>query len=580
MARRWAKHTPKGKTLPARVGKMVAVEPKGALPKAPVELPLMGRARKDRIPGGLADKKTARDFDRQALAAGIAVEMEHTSDRAVAAEIAMDHLTEDPSYYTKLSQMEGKLTNDPNNPADVLAVRHPKRHPEIATRLGHMQKAKGEPRIGHKYIRREQIGPSRYRYYYSHPTHGEIAVDAKHGEAKAGHFPTWPATGVDVHFEHPTLGHQTWSASYKQGGKSAKLSSWTQRAAYDPSFGEATKGHAQVAREVVAETGRRVTEDFEQQQRAKAQAEKASSRKVVKSSHPKMEEVTECPACSGPMLGKCGSDGTCGCGCGDKLKKRRLPLIGAADENLEALPNDLRALISQLPLEMQTTELGGAGQVDPRPSLQAMNYHVPSRYDGSCATCAHSKRNGYVLDCTAINGSPPVAWNGRCDLWTGSAILMRSRVMADGKVLVKSDKGAGPTKPYGTQQMPDYQYIYHVLPDEEEQARQGEEMQHRRRMANAVGHHGFHGSPPEPTLRGDDVAPVKVPPRRAESLTKPTHLPPLVFKRREEELVETRDRLMGKVPNDSLYQEAMKAAQEDRKRRKSKALVKNPPTGV
>lgn len=60
----------------------------------------------DKIHGGLADSKTPKDFDRAALAQGQKVEMEHTDDPAKAREIAMDHLTEDPDYYTKLARME------------------------------------------------------------------------------------------------------------------------------------------------------------------------------------------------------------------------------------------------------------------------------------------------------------------------------------------------------------------------------------------------------------------------------------------------------------------------------------------
>jgi len=34
--------------------------------------------------------------------------MEHTTDRAVAREVAMDHLTEIPDYYSRLDKMEGE----------------------------------------------------------------------------------------------------------------------------------------------------------------------------------------------------------------------------------------------------------------------------------------------------------------------------------------------------------------------------------------------------------------------------------------------------------------------------------------
>lgn len=60
----------------------------------------------DKIPGGLADKKKPKDFDKEKLDEGIKVEMEHTSDKSVAKEIAMDHLTEDPKYYKKLKTIE------------------------------------------------------------------------------------------------------------------------------------------------------------------------------------------------------------------------------------------------------------------------------------------------------------------------------------------------------------------------------------------------------------------------------------------------------------------------------------------
>jgi hypothetical protein len=62
----------------------------------------------DKIPGGIADKKKPSDFDADDLAAGVEVELEHTSDRLVAREIAMDHLAEDSDYYRKLKAMEAK----------------------------------------------------------------------------------------------------------------------------------------------------------------------------------------------------------------------------------------------------------------------------------------------------------------------------------------------------------------------------------------------------------------------------------------------------------------------------------------
>ena len=60
----------------------------------------------DQISGGLADKKTPKDFNPVELEKGVKVEMEHTNDPKLAKEIAMDHLTEDPDYYKKLAKME------------------------------------------------------------------------------------------------------------------------------------------------------------------------------------------------------------------------------------------------------------------------------------------------------------------------------------------------------------------------------------------------------------------------------------------------------------------------------------------
>lgn len=56
--------------------------------------------------GGKADELRPEDFDPIALAKGTAVEMEHTNDPAIAREIAMDHLAEDPDYYEYLEAME------------------------------------------------------------------------------------------------------------------------------------------------------------------------------------------------------------------------------------------------------------------------------------------------------------------------------------------------------------------------------------------------------------------------------------------------------------------------------------------
>jgi len=59
---------------------------------------------------GLADKEnvTPKDVDKEELKKGKKVEKEHTRDQKLAEEIALDHLTEMPDYYTDLEKMEGK----------------------------------------------------------------------------------------------------------------------------------------------------------------------------------------------------------------------------------------------------------------------------------------------------------------------------------------------------------------------------------------------------------------------------------------------------------------------------------------
>jgi hypothetical protein len=80
----------------------------------------------EELKGGLADNKTliqiAKKHDakgyyhinnmvdslKEQLKMGLKVEMEHTDDKDKAKEIALDHLWEDPSYYTKLKKLETK----------------------------------------------------------------------------------------------------------------------------------------------------------------------------------------------------------------------------------------------------------------------------------------------------------------------------------------------------------------------------------------------------------------------------------------------------------------------------------------
>jgi len=54
------------------------------------------------LDGGVGDVTVPSDVNTNELSIGVQVEMEHTNDPKVSTEIAMDHLTKDSQYYTKL----------------------------------------------------------------------------------------------------------------------------------------------------------------------------------------------------------------------------------------------------------------------------------------------------------------------------------------------------------------------------------------------------------------------------------------------------------------------------------------------
>jgi hypothetical protein len=66
--------------------------------------------KKEKLKGGLADYVPDSVFDKKDLEKGIKVEMEHTTDREIAKEIAKDHLLEDPKYYDKLEKIQKNPT--------------------------------------------------------------------------------------------------------------------------------------------------------------------------------------------------------------------------------------------------------------------------------------------------------------------------------------------------------------------------------------------------------------------------------------------------------------------------------------
>jgi hypothetical protein len=78
--------------------------------------------KEEKIPGGLAKGLTLKDLAKyhkmplqsikKKLDQGIKVEMEHTTDKSIAREIAMDHIYEDPNYYTKLKTIEKEAVEE------------------------------------------------------------------------------------------------------------------------------------------------------------------------------------------------------------------------------------------------------------------------------------------------------------------------------------------------------------------------------------------------------------------------------------------------------------------------------------
>jgi hypothetical protein len=76
----------------------------------------------NKLKGGKSDKlslqQIADKFDvslekiKAQLEKGVGVEMEHTTDKEKATEIATDHISEFPDYYDRLNKMEKKAVKD------------------------------------------------------------------------------------------------------------------------------------------------------------------------------------------------------------------------------------------------------------------------------------------------------------------------------------------------------------------------------------------------------------------------------------------------------------------------------------
>ena len=58
--------------------------------------------RKDLLKGGQGDKLSIKDVNQKQLKIGIKVEREHSNNIKIQTEIALDHLAENPKYYSEL----------------------------------------------------------------------------------------------------------------------------------------------------------------------------------------------------------------------------------------------------------------------------------------------------------------------------------------------------------------------------------------------------------------------------------------------------------------------------------------------
>jgi hypothetical protein len=72
-----------------------------------------------KLVGGLGDNLSPDDVDPSELERGLQVEQEHTTDRDIAQEISLDHLSEDKKYYTHLDEIEKKYAPKKLNPTPM-----------------------------------------------------------------------------------------------------------------------------------------------------------------------------------------------------------------------------------------------------------------------------------------------------------------------------------------------------------------------------------------------------------------------------------------------------------------------------
>lgn len=90
---------------------------------------------KDKVSGGLSDNKSEKTFDEKSVQKGILVEMEHTTSKDLAREIAQDHLSENPKYYNYLDEMEKKMDKKSFNLRSIRTAQFQPQHPSVGDRF-------------------------------------------------------------------------------------------------------------------------------------------------------------------------------------------------------------------------------------------------------------------------------------------------------------------------------------------------------------------------------------------------------------------------------------------------------------
>lgn len=247
---------------------------------------LSARVVEDAMPGGKGDDRPDTDFDADQLKMGVKVEMEHTRDADKAKEIAKDHLSEDPAYYTKLK--DAGLADELGE-AEVAAVTlpdedvdEPEEHPEQSRKAAkaaakdpsakhalHVGYSKWSVRMSdslHRYIGKQYGAKYQYRdaargadVYHLYDdaqakgcsdylrSRGHAAVLSKPGEEPAVHTPVdekkfQPFTGVpklsDVVHVAKKLGAEV---SHRGGDVLLYHPSWGEKLRIHAVRGDATK---------------------------------------------------------------------------------------------------------------------------------------------------------------------------------------------------------------------------------------------------------------------------------------------------------------------------------------------------